>query len=71
MNQDWHHNELFGQLEALLMVTDEPITLDQLTKATGESPGLLKSTLQAIQRDYDGDACGVQRGFQLRHVAGG
>lgn len=71
VTQGRYQSELFGQLEALLMVTDEPITLDQLTKATGETPELLESTLKAIQRDYDGDATGIRRGFQLRHVAGG
>ncbi|MDN6498629.1 MAG: hypothetical protein L0K44_02555 [Yaniella sp.] len=52
------------------MVTDEPLTLGQLTKATGQTPEILEATLKAIQRDYDGDGSGVQRGFQLRHVAG-
>lgn len=71
VNQERYQIELFSQLEALLMVTDEPLTLGQLTKATGQTPEILEATLKAIQRDYDGDGSGVQRGFQLRHVAGG
>lgn len=63
--------ELFAQLEAILMVTDEPITLTQFAKATQATPTELEHTLRAIQRDYDGDCGGPVRGFQLRHVAGG
>lgn len=71
MTQERYRTELFGQLEALLMVSDEPMTLDQLTKATGEAPEILEATLKAIQLDYDGETSGISRGFQLRHVAGG
>lgn len=71
MTQERYRTELFGQLEALLMVSDEPMTVDHLTKATGEAPETLEATLKAIQHDYDGEISGVQRGFQLRHVAGG
>lgn len=53
------------------MVSDEPVTLEQLSKATDAAPSELEITLRAIQRDYDGETTGIQRGFQLRHVAGG
>lgn len=53
------------------MVSDEPVTLEQLTKATDATREDLETTLTAIQQDYDGNVTGVQRGFQLRHVAGG
>lgn len=71
MSQERYHTELFGQLEAILMVTDEPVSLEQLAKATGAAPDTIESTLKAIQHDYDGRVSGAQRGFQLRHVAGG
>lgn len=71
MSEQRYRTELSSQLEAILMVTDEPISLEQFAKATGETPQTLEATLHALQRDYDGDTAGVQRGFQLRHVADG
>lgn len=53
------------------MVSDEPVTLGQLTKATGQAPELIKATITALQQDYDGANDSRVRGFQLRHVAGG
>ena len=71
MTQQRYQPALFAQLEAILMVSDEPITIEQLVKAT-EAPQVdIADTLHAIQRDYDGDNGGAPRGFQLRHVAGG
>lgn len=66
-----YQSELFAQLEAILMVSDEPVTVEQLGNSLDRSPQELESTLFAIQRDYDGETTGVCRGFQLRHVAGG
>lgn len=63
--------QLVRQLEAMLMVSDEPITLEQFMKATGAALEELDAALLAIQHDYNGDTTGVVRGFQLRHVAGG
>lgn len=71
MIQHHYSPDLFAQLEAILLISDEPVTLPQLVKATSASLGELTSTLQAIQRDYDGEGDGKIRGFQLRHVAGG
>lgn len=71
MNQQRYQSVLFAQVEAVLMVSDEPVTLEQLSKATEAVPAELETTLRAIQRDYDGETTGVQRGFQLRYVAGG
>ena len=66
-----YQSELFAQIEAILMVADEPVTLEQLSNSLGQSIEELEATLFAIQRDYDGETSGVSRGFQLRHVAGG
>ncbi|GAA4471961.1 hypothetical protein GCM10023190_01700 [Enteractinococcus fodinae] len=71
MSEHRHHSELFAQLEAILMVSDEPLTVEQLRKATGQSTDHIEATLKAIQRDYDGHENSKTRGFQLRQVAGG
>jgi len=71
MSQPRYQADLFAALEAILIVSDEPLTLDQLTKATGHPGEQIEATLEAIQRDYDGHEGGKVRGFQLRHVAGG
>lgn len=71
MNEQRDQSELFAQLEALLIVSDEPLTLDRLIKATGQSADRIETTLKAIQRDYDGHENTKTRGFQLRQVAGG
>ncbi|GAA2029748.1 hypothetical protein GCM10009720_07000 [Yaniella flava] len=71
MTQQRYQSALFAQLEAILMVSDEPITLEQLVKATDAPHDDIAATLHAIQRDYDGEHGGITRGFQLRHVAGG
>ncbi len=71
MIEDRYQTQLFAQLEAILMVSDEPLNLEQLTRATGQPVDVIEATLTAIQRDYDGENDGKVRGFQLRHVAGG
>lgn len=71
MSPQRYQSKAFAQLEAILMVSDEPVTIKQLTKATAVPSEEIEATLQAIQRDYDGENDGVIRGFQLRHVAGG
>lgn len=71
MSEQHYQRSLFAQLEAIFMVSDEPVTLGQLVKATGHSPELIEATITAIQEDYDGVHGGQVRGFQLRQVAGG
>ena len=71
MTQQRYQSELFAQLEAILLISDEPVTIQQLVTATAADPTELQTTLEAIQRDYDGEVDGKVRGFQLRHVAGG
>ncbi|HIW47214.1 MAG TPA: SMC-Scp complex subunit ScpB [Candidatus Yaniella excrementigallinarum] len=66
-----YQSELFAQLEAILMVSDEPVTIEQLRSSLDRPTEELEVTLLAIQRDYDGETSGACRGFQLRHVAGG
>lgn len=71
MSHQRYQPELFAELEAILMVADEPLTTAQLTIATGQPAGHIEAALKAIQSDYDGLTGNRKRGFQLRHVAGG
>lgn len=59
------------QLEAVLMVVDEPVTIAQLAQATGAEPTQVGEVLAALADDYDGRSGGPRRGFELRELAGG
>ena len=61
------------QLEALLLVADEPIGAVHLATAVDRPVREVRSALEALVADYDGlgEAGGPQRGFELREVAGG
>ena len=54
-------------LESLLLVTDEPVTVDTLAAVAERPADEVLQQLRALARDYD-DA---GRGFELREVAGG
>ena len=71
MSDQRYNIDLLAQLEAILMITDEPVTVEQLVIATGKGADDVEAALSLIQRDYDGADGGRVRGFQLRHVAGG
>ncbi|MBK0417918.1 SMC-Scp complex subunit ScpB [Leucobacter sp. CSA1] len=62
---------LAQQLEALLLVADEPISAVGLATATDRPVREVRAALASLVRDYDGDGSGPQRGFELREVAGG
>ena len=55
---------LEAALEAILMVTDEPVSLDQLASALEVTPERLGRTLDALRDHYDTTA----RGFALREL---
>lgn len=59
------------QLEAVLMVVDEPVTVAQLTQATGAESTQVGEILSALADDYDGLSGRPRRGFELRELAGG
>ena len=62
-----HATDLAGILEAVLLVTDEPVpavTLAQVAECATEQ---VEATLRALADDYDSSG----RGFELRQVAGG
>lgn len=58
---------LRGAVEALLFVSDEPVSVAQIAKVLEESESAVGSALGKIAEEYARD----ERGFQLREVAGG
>jgi len=61
------HNVLRGPVEALLFVSDEPVTASQLARILTVTAGEVQDVLRALAADYAAE----ERGFQLREVAGG
>lgn len=59
------------QLEALLIVADEPLSAVALATATDRPVREVRRALEALIADYDGAGAGSARGFELREVAGG
>jgi segregation and condensation protein B len=60
-------NTLRGALEALLFVSDEPVSAARLAKLLEAAPGDVESALANLAEEYRE----TDRGFQLREVAGG
>jgi segregation and condensation protein B len=58
---------LNGALEALLFVSDEPVSAVRLAKLLDASPGAVEAALANLAEEYRE----ADRGFQLREVAGG
>lgn len=58
---------LRGSLEALLFVSDEPVSAVRLAKVLDASPADIDTALANIAEEYRE----AERGFQLREVAGG
>lgn len=56
-----------GALEAMLLVSSDPVSATDLAEVLGITPGEVSSTLADLAAEYS-DA---NRGFQLREVAGG
>lgn len=61
--------ELDAQLEAILMIADEPISLVSLATAVEQPMPVVKAAIERIRAEFDGGA--VPRGFELREVGGG
>ena len=59
--------ELKGALEALLLVSGDPVSALDLAKALDASPGDVSGALAELSAEY----ADANRGFQLREVAGG
>src|SRR5690606_10466445 len=63
--------DLRRRLEAMLIVADEPLSVVNLATAVGSPVRPVRAALAALKADYDGEAEGPQRGFELREVASG
>ncbi|MBM6905897.1 SMC-Scp complex subunit ScpB [Collinsella tanakaei] len=60
-------SSLKGALEALLLVSSDPVSASALGSALGITPGEAASLLAELKVEYEE----ANRGFQLREVAGG
>ena len=60
-------NELRAALEAILFVSNEPVTLDSLAEALGEKPDAVAKELEEIKNFLDANV----GGFTLEHTGGG
>ena len=64
-------SDLERALEAILMVADEPQSLVSLATALSAPVPAVRQSIERLVADYDGEADGPQRGFELREVGGG
>ena len=58
-------------LEAILVVADEPQSLVSLATAVNAPVPAVRQSIERLVADYDGLAGGPRRGFELREVGGG
>jgi segregation and condensation protein B len=65
------HDEHLAALEAVLMVTEEPVTSGELASAVDVSEHQVVTLLDQLRAEADGAPGGRQRGYELREVAGG
>ncbi|GAB3845613.1 SMC-Scp complex subunit ScpB [Nesterenkonia populi] len=65
------HEDFLGAVEAVLMVTEHPVTAAELAVAVGLSEHQVQALLDELKAEADGSGGGRQRGFELREVAGG
>jgi segregation and condensation protein B len=63
--------ELERQLEAILMVADEPQSLVSLATVLERPVTEVKAAIARLVADFDGVDGTVQRGFELREIGGG
>jgi segregation and condensation protein B len=59
------------QLEAILMIVDEPQSLVALAAAVGAPVPAVRQAIERLVDDFDGENGGIRRGFELREVGGG
>ena len=64
---EFEGSKLVGALEALLFVSDEPVSAASLSRILDESPSTVDSALYELSTRYEEE----ERGIQLREVAGG
>jgi segregation and condensation protein B len=63
--------DLERRLEAIMLVADEPLPLVTLATALGAPVPAVRQSIERLVADYDGEAGGPRRGFELREVGGG
>ena len=63
--------ELRAAVEAILMITDAPISLLAIAAALENPVNLVRNAVLELQADYNGENGGTLRGFELREVGGG
>lgn len=61
------NGQLLGTIEALLFVSDEPVSASRIAKITDASTPSVEAALRSLAEEY----ASQDRGFQLREVAGG
>lgn len=67
LDEQQPQDDIKGALEAILMVTDAPISIIALATALEQPVNLVRDTVNAICDEYDEQ----KRGFELREVGGG
>ena len=60
-------SQLLAVLEAIIYVTDEPLTLDQIAEATEQPRERISQLLEQLCAEYDRP----ERGLSIREIAGG
>ena len=58
-------------LEAILVVADEPQSLVSLATALNAPVPAVRQSIERLVADYNGESGGPRRGFELREVGGG
>ncbi|MGO2035865.1 MAG: SMC-Scp complex subunit ScpB [Brevibacterium sp.] len=64
-------DEVLAGIEAVLMITDTAVSTAELATALGLDEDTVGAAIATLKADYDGDEINRQRGFEIRHVAGG
>ena len=59
------------ELEAILMIADQPQSVIELSSVLDVPVAQLKAAIHALVADFNGEAEGPERGFELREVGGG
>lgn len=63
--------DVLADLEAILLVVDEPQSLVALATAVRAPVPAVRDAIARLVADYDGETGGRRRGFELREVGGG
>lgn len=64
-------SELRAAVEAILMITDAPISLLAIAAALENPVNAVREAVLSLQADYNGENGSTLRGFELREVGGG